>query len=136
MDPKQVINGTWGEVWLEGNRIAEVYGLQAKVDVDKEAINMCGTLMTGKKMRQLEGTGSLKVWKMDDSFARLTSSVRTGRSQSLTIISKLDDPDAKQAERVSLMGVSFDTITLADWEAAVVGKLELPFTFFDYEFLD
>lgn len=35
-----------------------------------------------------------------------------------------------------LSNVSFDDLTLADWEAKSVGKVECPFTFTDYEFLD
>ncbi|MBU5231251.1 phage tail tube protein, partial [Intestinimonas butyriciproducens] len=38
--------------------------------------------------------------------------------------------------RVVLSNVSFDDLTLADWEAKSVGKVECPFTFTDYEFLD
>ena len=35
-----------------------------------------------------------------------------------------------------LKNVSFDDLTLADWEAKSPGKVESPFTFTDYEFLD
>ena len=64
------------------------------------------------------------------------SSIRNGRDLRFTIISKLADPDAYGAERVAVKNVSFDDLTLADWEVATNGKVEAPFTFTDYEFLD
>jgi len=32
--------------------------------------------------------------------------------------------------------VSFDDLTIADWEAATKGTVEAPFTFTDYKYLD
>ncbi|MEG0783991.1 MAG: phage tail tube protein [Christensenella sp.] len=136
LNAKNIINGTFGEVWVDGEYIAECYGLQAKVTIDKESVNLCGNLMVGKKIKQTEGTGSLKLHKVSNYFARKTSQyLKNGVSQDITIISKLADPDC-EAERVALSGISFDDITLADWEAAIIGKLEMPFTFSDYEVLD
>ena len=40
------------------------------------------------------------------------------------------------AERVAVYNVSFDDLTLADWQAATVGRVTAPFTFSRYEFLD
>ncbi len=37
------------------------------------------------------------------------------------------DPDTRGAERVVLKNVSFDDVTLADWETKNVGKVEMPF---------
>ena len=45
-------------------------------------------------------------------------------------------PDAYGTERVVLKNVSFDDLTLADWEADTLGSTECPFTFTDYEYLD
>ena len=53
-----------------------------------------------------------------------------------TIISKLADPDAYGAERIAIYGVSFDDLTLFDWEAQTPGEVEHPFTFTTYEYLD
>ena len=53
-----------------------------------------------------------------------------------TVISKLADPDAYGAERVSLSGVQFDDLTLFDWEAQTPGEVEAPFIFTGYEYLD
>lgn len=52
------------------------------------------------------------------------------------LISKLADPDAYGAERVSITGVQMDDLTLFDWEAQKPLETEAPFTFTGYEYLD
>lgn len=134
---KRVISGTWGEVWLEGDKVSECYGLQAKVSFNKEDIALCGQMASDKKVTSIECTGSLRMHKVASRMAlAIGENIRNGKDVRFTIVSKLKDPDAYGAERVVLSNVSFDDLTLADWEAKSVGKVECPFTFTDYEFLD
>ena len=46
---KRVINGTYGEIWLDGEKIAECTACQLKVNKNKETINLCGQFMTDTK---------------------------------------------------------------------------------------
>ena len=134
---KRVISGTWGEVWLEGDKVSECYGLQAKVSFNKEDIALCGQMASDKKVTSIECTGSLRMHKVTSRMSlAIGENIRNGKDVRFTIVSKLKDPDAYGAERVVLSNVSFDDLTLADWEAKSVGKVECPFTFTDYEFLD
>ena len=134
---KRVIAGTWGQVWLDGEQVAECYGAQAKVSADKEKVAMCGRLMDAHKVMGLSGTGSLKLHKVSSRMGQLLSqAMKDGSDPRCTVISKLDDPDAYGAERVALYNVSFDDLTLMDWEAKQLGKVECPFTFEDFEYLD
>ena len=134
---KRVISGTLGEVWLDGDKVSECYGLQAKVSFNKEDIALCGQMASDKKVTSIECTGSLRMHKVTSRMAlAIGENIRNGKDVRFTIVSKLKDPDAYGAERVVLSNVSFDALTLADWEAKSVGKVECPFTFTDYEFLD
>ena len=134
---KRVISGTWGEVWLDGDKVSECYGLKAKVSFNKEDIALCGQMASDKKVTSIECTGSLRMHKVTSRMAlAIGENIRKGKDVRFTIVSKLKDPDAYGAERVVLSNVSFDDLTLADWEAKSVGKVECPFTFTDYEFLD
>ena len=134
---KRGISGTWGEVWLDGDKVSECYGLQAKVSFNKEDIALCGQMASDKKVTSIECTGSLRMHKATSRMAlAIGENIRNGKDVRFTIVSKLKDPDAYGAERVVLSNVSFDDLTLADWEAKSVGKVECPFTFTDYEFLD
>lgn len=134
---KRVISGTWGEVWLDGDKVSECYGLQAKVSFNKEDVALCGQMASDKKVTSIECTGSLRMHKVTSRMAlAIGENIRNGKDVRFTIVSKLKDPDAYGAERVVLSNVSFDDLTLADWEAKSVGMVECPFTFTDYEFLD
>ncbi|HWQ59055.1 MAG TPA: phage tail tube protein [Clostridia bacterium] len=133
----RVISGTWGEVWLDGEYVGECYGAQAKLAYNRESIQQCRKLMPGKKLMSVEGTGSLKLYKVNSRMIRAVAlKVKDGKDPRFTIISKLDDPDAYGAERMSISGVAFDDTTLADWEVGNIGKTENPFTFEDFELLD
>ena len=133
---KRVINGTFGEVWVDDEKIAECTACQLKVSKNKETINLCGQFMTDTKATSASGTGSLTLYKVDSGFAQRMEGIKRGVDRRFTVISKLRDPDSYGAERVALYDVSFDDLTLADWQAAAVGSVTAPFTFSDYEYLD
>ena len=133
---KRSLNGLWGEVWIDGEKIAECTACQLKVSKNKETINLCGQFMSDTKATSGSGTGSLTLYKVDSGFAQKMSDLQSGIDRRFTVISKLKDPDSWGAERVAAYNVSFDDLTLADWQAATVGKVTTPFTFSRYEFLD
>ncbi len=133
----RIMCGTWGEVWLNGEYVGEAYGLQAKVSMNKEDVSRCRQMAKDKKTTSISMTGSLKLYRVSSRMAiAIGDKVKKGQDPRFTIISKLDDPDAYGAERISITNVSFDDLTLADWEAATIGKVEAPFTFTDFEYLD
>ena len=133
---KRVINGTWGEVWLDGEKVAECTAYQQKLAKNKETIRLCGQFMDDTKATSGSGTGSLTLYHVDSGFARKMEGIQDGVDQRFTVISKLADPDSWGAERVAAYNVSFDDLTLADWQAATVGTVTAPFTWSRYEFLD
>ena len=116
--------------------MAEVSACQAKVALNKETVNLCGRFMTTHKAMNASGTGSLTLHKVDSGFAQRMEGIKRGVDRRFTVISKLRDPDSYGAERVAFYDVSFDDLTLADWQAAAVGSVTAPFTFSDYEYLD
>ena len=133
---KRIINGTYGSVWIDGEVIAECTALQAKVAKNKQTVNLCGQFMDDTKATNGTGSGSLTLYKVDSGFVRKQSGIQDGVDRRFTIISKLKDPDSYGAERVAVYNVSFDDLTLADWQAATMGTVTAPFTFSRYEYLD
>lgn len=135
----RVINGTWGEIWLDGDKVSELIGLQAKVTLTKEDVNMCGVLAKETKVTGWEGTGTLRLHKVNSRMAmKLGDKIKRGKDVRFVIVSKLADPDTvdSQAERIVLKNVSFDDLTLVDFEAKALGQVECPFTFTNYDFID
>ena len=69
---------------------------------------------------------------------KLAEYIKDGKTPYFTIISKLADPDAlnAQAERIKFTGVTFDEVTLVDFENGKLGEESYPFEYEDFEFLD
>ena len=133
----RVISGTWGEVWLDGEYVAECSGLQAKYTFNKEDVNMCGRMQVDTKVMSVKGAGSLTMHKVNTRMGMaIGNKIVDGRDVRFTIVSKLADPDSYGSERVALSGVSFDDFTIADWAAGRKGEITAPFTFTDHKYLD
>ncbi len=137
MQGEKVINGTFGEVWLDGEYIAEVKGLQAKVSIEKEDIPVAGKYATDSKFMGYKGTGTLRLYKTNSRMiAKLSELIKAGTITRFQIISQVKDPSAAGAERIIIKDASFDDMTLIDWELRKNGELECPFTFTDWETTD
>ena len=62
--------------------------------------------------------------------------MKTGKERYYTLIYKLNDPAVDGQERVVLKDVCFDDLTIIDLEVGSTMKLEIPFSFSDYDYLD
>lgn len=133
---KRVLSGVWGEIWLDGEKVAECTACQLRVSKNKQTINLCGQFMADSKATSGSGTGSLTLYKVDSGLIEKQADLQDGVDRRFTIVSKLRDPDGWGAERVAAYNVSFDDLTLADWRAATVGTVTAAFTFSRYELLD
>lgn len=137
LDSAQVRSGTWGSLWLDGEQVAECYGFQAKVNKTKEDVARCRTLVAGKKLTGVSITGTVRIYNATSRLLEAEgAAISAGTDLRHTIISNLDDPDNPNNQRIVCKGVSFDDLTLADWEAAKLGTIEAPFTAESYEILD
>ena len=136
-DAQRVINGTFGEVWVDDDYMAEATSLNAKVSLEKQEVNQTGTLAKGYKVTGVDGKGTLKLNKVTSYFIKkLSDNLKAGKTTVCKIMSNLEDPDAFGAERVMLSNCVFDELTLIDWEAKKLGEESIPFTFSDWEVLD
>ena len=134
--PEKVINGTFGEVWVDDDYMAEVTALEAKVSLDKTEVNQVGTLAKGYKITGIDGKGTVKLNKVSSYFIKkLSDNTKAGKTTTCTIISKLNDPDSFGAERIQLNGCTFDELTLANWEAKKLGEESITFSFPSWEVL-
>ena len=134
---KNVINGTFGEVWVAGKYMAQATALEAKVDFNYEDVKMTKKLATSKKLSGYSGSGSVKLNHVSSYFIELLSDqMKNGKMVVCTIISNLEDPDALGGERVQLNNVVFDDLTLANWENGSIGEEDVSFTFEDWKVID
>ena len=136
-DERRAINGTYGEVWLEGELVREATGLKADISLEFIDVPMCGDLAKHQKVSGMNGNGSITMTKVNSRMAiKLSDMLKAGKTPVFTVISKLADPDAYGAERVVLKNCQFSTLTLADWTSGQVGSITQNFTFTDWDYLD
>ena len=133
---KRVMSGTFGELWWDGELIAECYKFTAKYTQSKEAVNLARELIEDSKVMSTKGTGSMGIYKVYSRFKEYADQVQAGKDPRSTFVSKLDDPDAYGAERVALYNVSLDEVPLVNGERNSIQKDEVPFTFTRHKYME
>ena len=134
---ERVINGSFGETWLDGEKMSDAKGLQARVEFTKEDIDLCGKLGTDTKFMGYKGTGTVTLYKMNSRMMlKLSDRIKNGENPRIQILSALKDPAAYGSERVIIKDACFDDLTLINWEVKQKGEVECPFTFTDWDLLD
>ena len=135
--PEKVINGSFAELWIDDDYMAEATGLEAKVSLEKEEVAQIGTLAKGYKITGTDGKGTLKLNKVTSYFIKkLSEDMKAGKTTSCTIISNLNDPDSDGNEKIKLTECVFDELILASWEAKKLGEESYAFTFTGWEVMD
>ena len=130
LDARRVINGTWGQLWLDGQLLAEVTGLQAQDNITYTDVNACGSLRTGRKLTGISGTGTLTLYHVNSVISEaIRTALAEGRDPRFQIMSKLSDPDADGREYYVFIGVAFDTGVYANWLAYTLLSDSLNFTY-------
>lgn len=137
MDAKRVINGTFGELWVDDDYMAEVKGVEAKASLDATEVLQCGTLKKGYKITGISGSGTLTLNKVSSYFLmKISEKLKNGEALRATVITNLADPEAFGAERVKITDCVFTEVTLANWQAGGLGEESIPFNFTDWEVLE
>ena len=137
LDATKVINGTYGTVFLGDDEVGEMKSFQAKLEFQKEEIKIAGQMALDTKLMGYSGKGSLQLHKVNSRMVKtLLNEIKEGKDPRFTLIGKLADPNSEGAERIAIKNVSFDDLTLFDFEVGALGQTECPFTFTDYDFLD
>ena len=131
------INGTFGAVWVNGEKWMDVESFEAKITINYEDVNMSEDLATHKKMTGWSGEGSMTVKKVYSRGANLMAkAVKTGQMPDIGLVGKLADPDAFGSERIAIKDVTFNEFMLLKFEQKTLGTEELPFNFADYDPID
>ena len=106
-------------------------------EIEIEDINVAGDMFTHKKVTGYNGTGSMTLNKTNSRMIKLLIDyIKEGLEPEITIVGKLADPGNGGAERISLKEVSFDDLTLFDFEVKTLGEVECPFSFTKCTVLD
>jgi len=139
MKPKanEVINGSYGTVWVNGELWAEVDGFEAKVTVTYEDVNFANEPGTFKKATGWNSDGNMTIKKIYSRVQRaMAANVKKGIYPRFEFVGKVADPDARGAERVALHDVTISEFMLLKFEQKALGSEVIPFSFSDYDMVD
>ena len=137
LEATKVVNGTYGQVFLNDDEVGEMKAFQAKLEFQKEEVKIAGQMAVDTKIMSYTGKGSLQLHKVNSRMVKaLLKDIKAGKDPRFTLIGKLADPSSNGAERIVIKNVSFDDLTLFDFEVGAVGATECPFTFTDLECID
>ncbi|QAS52376.1 phage tail tube protein [Halobacillus litoralis] len=137
-DADRVINGSFGELWEDGEWQENINSLTAEVEISKSGLNLSGTRWQKHKVTGLNGTGTASGYKVTSKMIQKHAWAADDRGAPVKteLISKLADPEAYGHERVRLKNVKWDSVQLANWTAGQEVEQETPFTFEGFELLD
>ena len=133
----QIIRGTFGRVWIDGELFANVKSFEAKLTLNYEEVDLSNDLGKHQRYMGFTGEGTMTLHKINSKiFAKLAKAIKSGDMPEISVVCKLEDPTALGAERVSFTEVTIDEVMALKFENATIGEEEVPFKFADYEPLD
>ena len=114
----KTLSGTWGELWVDGERIAEFSKVSLKVTANRDV---------DSKMTGLKGELSVTLKKVYTRYNAVFENWKKGIDQRMQIITKLADPDAVggQQERYSADNCWFNDLPLVNMEKGAVIEEEV-----------
>mgnify|MGYP001031942578 FL=1 len=134
----KTLSGTWGELWIDGEKIFEFSKIELKVTVNREDVQL--GIDIDSKMTGLKGEGSYVVKKVYTRAKSALEKLKKGIDVRSEIIAKLEDPDAVggQIERWSCDNVWHNEIPVVNWEKGGIIEEEqtIGFTPSDLQSLD
>lgn len=138
MRGNRTLSGTWGEVWVDGEKIFELSKIELKVTANREDVQL--GIDVDSKITGLKGEGSYAVKKAYTRSKRILESWAKGKDVRVQIIAKLADPDAVdgQIERWSVDNVWHNDLPVVNWEkgSTIEEEITIGFTPSDLKNLD
>ncbi len=112
----KTLSGTWGEVWVDGEKIWEVSKFEAKITANREDVQL--GVDVDSKMTGLKGEFTLTVKKVYSRYTATLERMKQGIDPRCQIITKLADPDAvgKQQERYAINNCWFNDLPIVNFE--------------------
>ena len=138
-DETRLINGDYGELWIEGEWQTSVNAVTADGEISYTGVKLSGSRITHHKATGVEFKGTLNGFKVTSRMVKEHewASEHKGVPNKYSLVSKLADPEAHGYERIRLINVKFSKVVLANWknEGQIVTE-EIPFNFTGFELID
>lgn len=113
MDSNKIILGTFGRVFINNKRIANIKSFELKASMNYEEIDVNGNLIKQYKYTGSSLAGTMEVHKVDSYNINLVKdAIKTGVMPDIKIVGELSDPNIDGDEAIEITNVYLDEATL------------------------
>lgn len=136
MDSTKSLNGSFGKVYHEGEHLTHVFGIELNVDVDYAEVKRSGTRHVGYKAMSIKTTGTIKSYKVTNTFVDAVSQIMDDRKGAFVteLHAQIDDPEYPEMSGMyRIKGVQFTKVPAINFEHGTLVEEELPFVCEGYE---
>lgn len=136
MNGNSVILGTFGKLYINNVRVAEIKSFELKASLQYEDILVNGNLITQSKYKGSTLTGTMVVHKVNSFNIKLVKdAIKTGIMPSIKFLGELADPNIDGDEAIEVSDVMFDEATLLSFANGEVREESTAFRAGDYNYL-
>ena len=129
LSANRVLSGSFAEIWVDGNRIAEASGIQLTVKLIRSEVQI--GMDVDSKITGCRGEGQLRLRQVFSRFFDVMEQAAAGKDLRVTITTALKDPDSMngEEERYSVDNVALDSLPLVNYATGKVNEQVIPFRF-------
>lgn len=129
LSANRVLSGSFAEIWVDGNRIAEASGIQMTVKLIRSEVQI--GMDVDSKITGCRGEGQLRLRQVFSRFFDVVENAAAGTDLRVTITTALKDPDSMngEEERYSVDNVALDSLPLVNYATGKVNEQIIPFRF-------
>lgn len=132
----QVMRGCDGRVWVNDQKLAGIKSFEAKVTASYEEVDVMGKPGKYQRFVGYEIAGTVTLNKLDSFVVKLLAEKWAKFEQpDITMIAAASDVDLG-TERVKFTDVTFDEMSLAQFENKTLTEVEVPFKAGAYQVMD
>lgn len=136
MNGNSVILGTYGKLFINNVRVAEIKSFELKASLNYEDINVNNNLITQSKYTGATLTGTLVVHKVNSRNINLVKDgIKTGVMPSIKFMGELSDPNVDGQEAIAVDDVMFDEATLLAFTNGEVREESVAFRAGDFNYM-
>lgn len=136
MNSESVVLGTFGKLYMNNVRVANIKSFELKASLEYEDILVNGNLITQSKYKGATLTGTMVVHKVDSANIKLVKdSIKTGVMPKIKFMGELADPNSSGDEAIEVSDVHFDEATLLSFANGEVREESTAFRAGDYSYL-
>lgn len=125
---KKVIRGTFGEVWMNYEKLSNCKSVEIKTTFEYDDIDVPNNLTAIRQLKGVSHEGTLTLYKINSKVQQLLiKAIKNKEMPEIKLIVKLSDPNFKGSETVEVTGVTFDDFTIASFELKRLEEESLQF---------